>query len=197
MFRPWAQRQGWTHALCMCFWFLTLTSGFCNFPSVTRYGEAKPFLREHFQENHANKCNQSLCPIKLTDFVWKLLQSAPTLLCLVALFFEGWNSPQLSEAVLCNNVTEKEDKQHNTAAGPTSRVSCPSPLRRSRYTSAADGLHWMCAPSRSELRGCATNWEHGSVSQALKEDVLKWRNLIFPSRHPSSSVSVWIEIISL
>lgn len=44
---------------------------------------------------------------------------------------------------------------------------------------------------------CAPSWELHSVSQASKEDVLKWRNLIFPSRDPSGSVSVWIEIISL
>lgn len=106
-------------------------------------------------------------------------------------------SPVAKKLPLCNDAEEKEDKQHKTSAGPTNRVPCLSPHRRSRYTSAADGLHWMCALSPSVHRGCATNWEHGSVSQPLKEDVLKWRNLIFPSRHPSSSVSVWIEIISL
>lgn len=126
--------------------------------------------------------------------MWKeRLQSASTLPCS---FFR--HCPQLLKVAFCNDAREKKDKQHNTATGPMHRVPCLSPHCRARYTSAArDGLHWMCASSPSVLRGCATNWDRGSVSQALKEDVLKWRNLIFPSRHPSSSVSVWIEIISL
>lgn len=57
-------------------------------------------------------------------------------------------APRLPKVALCNDSEEKEDKQQQDHRA-ASRVS--------RYTSAADGLHWMCAPSRSVHRGCATD----------------------------------------